>query len=170
MVFRNLWAVPIGEGIIEALDRRSGQLKSTLPGRHRVPYFIYTGCRCRRGCWCLLHRLPLLSRGCRCRRRLYRRGLPRLHRTLAYTGTPGVDDKVPVERYDHTLPPYRAILNDRKWRASNFVTSFLNHPRLFLCLNSGHHRTFERGRQKSDGATRKTFRIWYSKIEQILQV
>ena len=40
------------EGIIVALDRRYGQLKSTSPGRLWLPYFVYTGCRCRRGCWC----------------------------------------------------------------------------------------------------------------------
>ena len=39
------------EGIIVPLDRQSGQLRSTSPGRHRLPYFVYTGCRCRRG-WC----------------------------------------------------------------------------------------------------------------------
>ena len=36
------------EGIIVALDRLSGQLKSSLPDRYRLPYFVYTGCRYRR--------------------------------------------------------------------------------------------------------------------------
>ena len=89
-----------GEGIIVAPDRLSGQLKSTSPGRYWLPYFVYTVCRCRRGCWFILiffvvtgvedifcvfrhlHRpepssRPALRRlppGCRCKR-----GLPRLN-------------------------------------------------------------------------------------------
>ena len=41
------------------LDRQSGQLKSSSPSRHRLPYFVYTGCQCRRP---LLHRSLLLDR------------------------------------------------------------------------------------------------------------
>ena len=47
----------LGEGIIVALDRQSGQLKSTSPGRHWLPYFVHTGCQCRRG-RCRIHRHP----------------------------------------------------------------------------------------------------------------
>ena len=50
------------EGIIIPLDRRSGQLRSTLPGHYRLPYFVYTGRNP------LLYRHPC-QRGCRCRRR-----------------------------------------------------------------------------------------------------
>ena len=32
-----------GERIIARLDRPSGQLKSTLHGLYRLPYFVYTG-------------------------------------------------------------------------------------------------------------------------------
>ena len=80
------------ERIIIPLDRQPGHLKFTQPGRHWLPYFVYTGCLCRRGCrWGrgrplpLLHRLiypgfPINSqcrRGSRCRRGLHR--LPLLH-------------------------------------------------------------------------------------------
>ena len=37
------------EGIIVPLDRRSGQLKSTLPGHYRLSCLVYTGGLCRRG-------------------------------------------------------------------------------------------------------------------------
>ena len=37
------------ERIIVLLDRPSGQLKSTSPSLYRLPYFVYTSCRCRRG-------------------------------------------------------------------------------------------------------------------------
>ena len=37
------------EGIIVALDRLSGHIKSTSPGRYRLLFFFYTGCRSRRG-------------------------------------------------------------------------------------------------------------------------
>ena len=45
-----------------SLDRTSAQLKSTSPGLYRLPYFVYTGCRCRRGCRFRrpLQHLPLL--------------------------------------------------------------------------------------------------------------
>ena len=68
------------ERIIVPLDWQSGQLKSTSPGRYWLPYFIYTGCRCRRGCRCRLYRHPC-RRGCLCRRgSRCRRCIPRLHR------------------------------------------------------------------------------------------
>ena len=93
------------EHIIVPLDQSSGQLKSTSPGLYRLPYFVYTGCRCRRECRCirpLLYR-PFTIQGwaaggeeagvektvCLLERVIYTS-------TLLYTGTPRVDDEVLV--------------------------------------------------------------------------
>ena len=86
----------IREGIIIPLDGPSGQLKSTSPGLYQLPYFVYTGCRCRRG----VYSTPAET--------LFYTGIPAEEGasveegagvddvSLVYTGTPGVDDKVLV--------------------------------------------------------------------------
>ena len=85
-----------GEGIIIAQDRLSGQLKSTSPSHYRLPYFVYTGCRCRiifyTGWNPFLYQHFVIYPGVA--------GVEDVSlvytSTLIYTGTPGVNDEVPV--------------------------------------------------------------------------
>ena len=115
----SIWVISsLRERIIVPLDWQPGHLKFTQPGLPRLPYFVYTGCRCRRGCWC---RRGETSTSSTPTRNFFNFSINTSHRGRRWSAGLVYDYTLPISPNSHMAIFYRLPLS-------------LCHGRVRLCL------------------------------------